>query len=197
LSCAYSLSNENHKRRAGVLNVKRRDLVAVVVTLAAMLTGCTVYPDPPTPTAAASPSVATPPPEASPTEPTDGYVDVGYGMRIPAGGPGDCTAAAVIRISSSEGKTVAEILLPENLVDTGPREFATGEAGHDDQGRVATYTVAAGDVLGVIGDRFCIYNGGLIDHLNGYKGYQAIQPGDVLVLNPQAVPGFAYKDPYK
>lgn len=77
----------------------------------------------------------------------------------------------------------------------GPREFAEGEVGYNDEQRVATYTVAAGDVVGVIGDRFCIYNGMALKHLNGYKAYESIQPGDVLVLNPQAVPDFKYKSP--
>lgn len=188
-----------------MLNTKLRNLFAGAVTLAAVLAGCSMSPDPPVATEAPSPSVgatdpqpdATTAPETSPTDPTAAYVDVGYGMSIPAGGPGDCTASAVLHISSTEGKTIAELLLPENVIDMGPREFAKGEVGHDDQGRVATYTVAAGDVEGVIGERFCIYNGGMIGHLNGYKGYESIHPGDVLVLNPQAVPGFEYKDPYK
>jgi len=30
--------------------------------------------------------------------------------------------------------------MPENLVDMGPRKFAEGEVGYDDQGRMATYT---------------------------------------------------------
>lgn len=126
----------------------------------------------------------------------DGYVYLGYGTSIPVGGPGDCTGSADIYIGSVEGKTITEVLMPENLVDMVPRKFAEGEVGYDDQGRMATYTVAAGDVEGVIGDRFCIYNGGLIGSLNGHKGYESIQPGEVLAINPDAVPGFEYKNPY-
>lgn len=77
----------------------------------------------------------------------------------------------------------------------GPRKFAEGVVERDDQGRVATYRVAAGDVLEAIGKRFCTYDGGLLGNLNGYKNYESIQPGDVLVINPAAVPGFKYVAP--
>ncbi|WP_250443369.1 hypothetical protein [Actinotalea sp. C106] len=91
---------------------------------------------------------------------------------------------------------MAEVLLPENLVDMGPRRFAQGEVGYDGQGRIATYTAAAGDVEGVIGARLCVYNGGSIGMLNGHELDEPIQPGEVLVIDPEAVPGFEYEDPF-
>jgi hypothetical protein len=121
---------------------------------------------------------------------------MGYGIGLPADVLGDCAGPADILISTRDGKTITVVLRPENLVDMGPRTFAQGEVGYDGQGRVATYTVAAGDVAGVIGERLCIYNGGLIGMLNGHKGDEPIQPGEVLVINPEAVPGFEYEDPY-
>lgn len=126
----------------------------------------------------------------------DGYIDLGYGTSVPIDSISGCDAPADLFIGAIGTETITEILLPGNLVDTGPRDFAQGEVGYDDQGRIATYTVAAGDVEGVIGARLCIYNGGLIGSLNGHKGYEPIQPGEVLVINPEAVPGFEYEDPY-
>ena len=63
-------------------------------------------------------------------------------------------------------------------------------------GRIATYTVAPGDVPPAIGDRFCIWNGMSLTTLNGIPGSTAIQPGQVLVLDPAAVPGFVFEYPY-
>ena len=121
---------------------------------------------------------------------------MGYGIGLPADGPGDCAGPADLLIGTRDGKSITEMLRPENVVDMGPREFAEGAVGYDGQGRVATYTVAAGDVVGVIGERLCIYNGVMIADLNGHKGDEPIQPGEVLVINPEAVPGFEYEDPY-
>jgi hypothetical protein len=128
-------------------------------------------------------------------DPSDGYVDVGHGISIPAGGPGGCTGSAYLYIGDAAGGRTAEVLLPENLVDMGARAFAQGEVGYDTQGRIATYTAAAGDVEGVIGERLCFANGALIAMLNGHGLDDPIQPGEVLVVDPGAVPGFVYQDP--
>ncbi|WP_159084915.1 LysM peptidoglycan-binding domain-containing protein [Planctomonas deserti] len=132
---------------------------------------------------------------ASPDVP-DGYIDMGDGTWIPEGGPGDCAASAMISITG-QGKVpdTAQLLRPENLTDMGAREFANGDVGYNDDGRAATYTVAPGDSLGAIGDRLCLYNGLLLATLNGHKGYQVIQPGELLVLDPAAVPGFEFVNP--
>lgn len=175
--------------------MRLRNLVFGAVTLTTVLAGCSTVLEPSVPTAATSPSPepteahpqVTSPVQTTSTDPLDGYVDLGNGSRIPPGGPGDCIGSAYIHIGSIGGKVITELLLPENLVDMGPRKFAEGEVDYDVQGRVATYTVAAGDVDAVIGERFCIYNGLMIGSLNGHEDYQWIQPGEVLVLNPQAV----------
>ncbi|WP_194421078.1 hypothetical protein [Microbacterium abyssi] len=116
-----------------------------------------------------------------------GYVGIGHGTSIPAGGPGDCKASAYIWIGSDNDEPMHAEMLGADMVDMGPREFATGGVGLDDQGRPATYTVAPGDVTSVIGDRFCIYNGIALETLNMYPGGDAIQPGDVLTLNADLV----------
>ena len=128
---------------------------------------------------------------ASPTDVPEGYVSVGNGTWIPAGGPGDCAASAYISLSKPDGGSWTATLSGD-LVDMGPREFATGEVGYAADARIATYAVEPGDSTSAIGDRFCIYNGLALLALNGYPGGSAIQPGDVLVLDPDAVPGFEW-----
>ncbi len=81
------------------------------------------------------------------------------------------------------------------LVDTGVREFAAGTPTSMEDGRIATYTVAPGDTPAAIGDRFCIWNPLSLTTLNGIPG-STIHPGQVLVLDPAAVPGFVFDYPY-
>lgn len=132
-------------------------------------------------------SVAESAESASPETPSsglpDGYVNVGEGTWIPGGGPGDCEASAYIWIGSGNGGPERAEMHGADLVDMGPREFATGEVELDEHGRPLSYTVAPGDVLNVIGDRFCIYNGLMLSQLNNYSPSAQIQPGDVLILD--------------
>ncbi|MEV8271984.1 LysM domain-containing protein [Microbacterium sp. NPDC077184] len=114
-------------------------------------------------------------------------VSVGNGTSIPAGGPGDCDEAAWIHMGEMNAWLYGE------LADQGVREFAAGEAGLDEEGRVVTYTVAPGDALYAISDRFCIANPHAIDTLNHTR---MIQPGDVLLLRPnKALPWIPYFSP--
>jgi len=141
---------------------------------------------------ATTPSASAP---ADPYGPPEGYVDVGNGTWIPGGGFGDCAESAYIHIGSQDGQDFTASLFGK-LVDTGAREFAAGIPAFSTDGRIATYTVAPGDVPTAIGDRFCIWNGLSLTTLNGVPGSTAIQPGQVLVLDPAAVPGFVFEDPY-
>lgn len=138
----------------------------------------------------ASPSAATESPgedDAALTGLPEGYVNVGNGTFIPAGGPGDCEEAAWIHIGEMNA------WLHGDIPDQGVREFAAGEAGLDDEGRVMTYTVAPGDALYAISDRFCIANPHSIDTLNHTR---MIQPGDVLLLRPnKSLPWIPYYSP--
>lgn len=141
---------------------------------------------------------ATPSASVAPADPNGlpaGYIDVGNGTWIPGEGFGDCTAPAYIHMGSQDGQALTASLFG-TLVDTGVREFAAGTPASTDDGRIATYTVAPGDAPAAIGDRFCIYNGLSITTLNGMPGSTAIQPGQVLVLDPAAVPGFVFDYPY-
>lgn len=171
------------------------------IALSAIFAGCSATPSPEIstgPTAATSSQSNSAETRVTGTgDPTgtslpEGYVDMGHGMSAPSGGPGDCKSSASIYIASQDEEYVAEILLPENLVDMGPLEFAKGEVNYDLKGRVSTYTVAAGDVLGAIGNRLCIDNGIMLGDLNGRRGYESIQPGEVLVVDPETVPGWEY-----
>lgn len=182
--------------------VKRVGGALGAAALCVAVVGCTIDPGPSGPVGTLVTFEATPSPSQSAAIPgssewvPDGYIDLGYGQAVPIDSIDGCEAPADLFIGTREGEVIAEILLPENLVDTGPREFAMGEVAYDDEGRVATYTVAPGDVEGVIGERLCIFSGAMIPHLNGHQGWEPIQPGEVLVINPDAVPGFVYEDPY-
>lgn len=65
--------------------------------------------------------------------------------------------------------------------DRGPHDFAAVTVTYDEDGNVATYTVAPGDAGAAIGERFCIDYVSLF-HVNGI--HPIPRPGDVLVINP-------------
>ncbi|WP_349425682.1 hypothetical protein [Microbacterium sp. LWS13-1.2] len=117
----------------------------------------------------------------------DGYVYVGNGTAIPKGSPAGCEEPAWLHV----GGTSASI--SGDLVDRGARDLAAGTVGLDDEGRIKTYTVAAGDALFAIGDRFCIANALTIAMLNHTR---TIQPGEVLLLHPDSsIPWVPYYNP--
>jgi hypothetical protein len=83
--------------------------------------------------------------------------------------------------------------LSGDLVDMGARDLAAGTVGLDDEGRIKTYTVAPGDALSAIGDRFCIENPLA---LSGLNHTHMIAPGEVLLLAPDSsVPWVDYYAP--
>ena len=117
----------------------------------------------------------------------DGYVYVGNGTAIPKGSPAGCENPVWLHI----GEMTAS--LSGDLVDGGARDLAAGSAGVDDEGRIVTYTVAPGDALYAIGDRFCIANALTIADLNHTR---TIQPGEVLLLHPDSsIPWIPYFNP--
>ncbi|WP_431778691.1 hypothetical protein [Microbacterium aurantiacum] len=125
--------------------------------------------------------------DAEAEEAAEELASVGNGTFIPAGGPGDCEEAAWIHMGEMNA------WLHGDIPDQGVREFAAGEAGLDDEGRVVTYTVAPGDALYAISGRFCIANPHSIDTLNHTR---MIQPGDVLLLRPnKTLPWIPYYSP--
>jgi len=107
----------------------------------------------------------------------DDYVYVGNGTAIPKNTPEGCENPIWLHIGQSSAR------LNGDLTDRGEREFAAGTVGLDDQGRIKTYTVAPGDALFAIGDRFCIANALAIATLNHTR---TIQPGEVLLLHPDS-----------
>ena len=117
----------------------------------------------------------------------DGYVYVGNGTAIPKGSPAGCEAPAWLHVGGMSAS------LSGDLVDRGARDLAAGTAGLDDEGRIVTYTVAPGDALYAIGDRFCIANALTIADLNHTR---TIQPGEVLLLHPDSsIPWIPYFNP--
>lgn len=117
----------------------------------------------------------------------DDYVDVGNGTAIPKGSPDGCESPAWLEMGGMRAS------LSGDLTDRGVRDLAAGTTGLDDEGRIVTYTVAPGDALYAIGDRFCIANALNIATLNHTR---TIQPGEVLLLHPDSsVPWVDYFNP--
>lgn len=107
-------------------------------------------------------------------------------IAIPNEGPGDCAGPVWIDNSAVGDSTTKELLLTENFMDMGPREFAQGDVTLGSDGLPSGYTVAPGDLIESIGERFCIVNGASLLALNGYAPGETIHPGDVLGLTPDA-----------
>lgn len=117
----------------------------------------------------------------------DGYVYVGNGTAIPKGAPPGCDDPAWLHVGGMSAS------LSGNLVDRGARDLAAGIAGTDEEGQIVTYTVAPGDAIYAIGDRFCIANALTLTMLNHTR---TIQPGEVLLLHPDSsIPWIPYFSP--
>lgn len=117
----------------------------------------------------------------------DGYVDVGHGIAIPRNSPPGCDEPAWLHLGAMSASLSGE------LVDRGARDFAEGSAILDPEGRVVSYSVAPGDALSAIGERFCLANAGTIATLNHTR---TIHPGDTLLLHPNAsLPWIPYFNP--
>lgn len=117
----------------------------------------------------------------------DDYVDVGNGTMIPRNSPEGCENPAWLHLGRMTASVGGELL------DRGAREFAAGSAGLDAEGAIVTYTVAAGDALDAIAERFCIANALTIAQLNHTR---TIHPGEVLLLHPDgSIPWIPYFAP--
>lgn len=117
----------------------------------------------------------------------DGYVYVGNGTAIPKGNPAGCEEPVWLQVGGMSAS------LSGDLVDRGVRDLAAGSTGVDDEGRIVSYAVAAGDALFAIGERFCIANALSLATLNHTR---TIQPGEVLLLRPDGtVPWIPYYNP--
>jgi hypothetical protein len=118
-------------------------------------------------------------PERSDTD-GDGLIDMGNGTKFSAEGPGDCESNAAIH---PYGPHDPAAQLGGELVDMGTSAWASGEVGYNAEGLIETYTVAAGDSMIGIGERFCI-DYVTVSGYNDRFGTNEIQPGDVLALRP-------------
>lgn len=71
-----------------------------------------------------------------------------------------------------------------DLMDRGPVEgAAAGEVALNADGEIESYTVAAGDSMPGIGQRFCV-DEVTVSQYNHVFPWGAIHPGDVLILRP-------------
>lgn len=77
--------------------------------------------------------------------------------------------------------------------DRGARPYAEGTVGVDENGAIATYTVADGDGFIMIGERLCIDNARALDMFNHSRD---IYPGQVLRLSQDpGVPNVPFLNP--
>jgi hypothetical protein len=111
---------------------------------------------------------------------TDGLISAGNGTWFSAEGPGNCTSNAAIH---PYGPHDPSARLGGELVDMGVSDHASGEVGYTSDGLIETYTVAPGDSLIGIGERFCV-DWVTVGSYNDRSSPKVIQPGDVLVLRP-------------
>jgi hypothetical protein len=155
------------------MNVRTLTLTAAATALAISLSACTAAPS------------DEPSEQAIETHPVPADAESGAGH--PSTAPDVCTDAAWIRIDRMSADISGE------LVDQGARDLAAGTVGVDDDGTIVSYTVAAGDVPAVIGERLCIENGLEIPTLNHVR---MIHPGQVLRLDADpTVPWVPYFNP--
>lgn len=118
-------------------------------------------------------------------------VDLGDGVSVPAGGPGECTTNSLINIVAQDGEAPHAKLLGD-LVEMGASDLANGTPVLGDDGTVVAYEVAPGDSLIAIGQRFCIdyVTVSMYNHVDG----MTVHPGDVLILRPD--PALPWIDQY-
>lgn len=140
----------------------------------------------------ASPAASSSP---EPAGSDDDLVDLGDGISVPAGGPGECASTARIstvptRIDDS-GPYYS--MLIGDLVDMGPSELAGGQALTDEAGDVYAYEVNAGDSAIAIGERFCIDYITVQSHNHVRAGM--IHADNILYLRPD--PTLPWVSPYE
>ena len=134
-------------------------------------------------------AATTPSPRATPSQPPAAS-EAAEPSAPPATAEPDasgCTDSAWINLGSISASVTG------TLVDRGARELAAGTVGFDEEGNIVSYTVAAGDVPNVIGERLCIANAGFLPSLNHTR---TIHPDQVLRLNPDpSLPWVPYYNP--
>lgn len=119
-------------------------------------------------------------PEGATDSGGSGLISVGNGTSFSAEGPGDCATNAAIH---PYGPHDPAARLGGELTDMGASAYASGAVGYTDAGLIETYTVASGDTLVGIGQRFCVDYVTVGAYNDVFIGKQ-IQPGEVLILRP-------------
>lgn len=93
--------------------------------------------------------------------------------------PSQTAAASETPVAIPPLSTSSEVFLP---VDSGPQPAATGTVTLDSTGNPATYTVAQGDAVSAIADRFGIYVYGLAEPDGSRAGF-----GNTLVVTGETL----------
>lgn len=95
-----------------------------------------------------------------------------------------CDNLSFITTPSHELGSDDPVELRGELVDLGASAHASGTVGHNVEGQIQTYTVAAGDSLTGIGERFCVDYVTVAVYNHRFPPNPTIQPGDVLTMRP-------------
>ncbi|MDF2444129.1 MAG: hypothetical protein JWR01_2332 [Subtercola sp.] len=93
--------------------------------------------------------------------------------------PSQTAAASEFPLATPPLSTSSEVFLP---VDSGPQAAATGTVTLDSTGNPASYTVAQGDAVSAIADRFGIYVYGLAEPDGSRAGF-----GNTLVVTGETL----------
>jgi hypothetical protein len=95
-----------------------------------------------------------------------------------------CGVLAFITTPSHELGSDAPVELRGELVDRGASASASGPVGYNADQQIESYTVAQGDSLMGIGERFCVDFVTVAVYNHRFSPNPTIQPGDVLTMRP-------------
>ncbi|WP_314094768.1 LysM peptidoglycan-binding domain-containing protein [Microbacterium foliorum] len=95
-----------------------------------------------------------------------------------------CGDLAFITTPSHELGSDDPVELRGELVDMGASAYASGPVGYNDDEQIESYTVAEGDSLVGIGERFCVDFVTVAVYNHRFPPSPTIQPGDVLTMRP-------------
>lgn len=115
---------------------------------------------------------------------------LGDGVSVTASSlPDGCTTFAMIEIKGTQTGDQPETITAELLgepVDQGARKGATGTVHRDSEGRIVSYTAAAGDAISTIGERLCMDDQYLAsyNYVGESRGEHALQPNETLIVRP-------------
>jgi hypothetical protein len=150
-------------------------VIAGLVALAAPTVSATIAHLTPTPAPVAVPDTR---PTPAATDTVDEAKPALELSPAQSDGAGDCTGVTSYRMGSEDGVAWTATRVGADPVDMGSRDGAAGTVEADAEGPVS-YTVVAGDIPAIIGERFCTEWSGLLGFNHILNG---LQPGDILAF---------------